>query len=370
MRVLHVQKTAGVSGSERHLLSLLPALAARGIEVKMCILATGDAARFQRRMTEVGVETSMVNAGRHFNPALVPLLWREARRFRADVVHTHLVHADLWGIPAARLARARAVSSVHDVANFYRGGAVGAAARLVGRLVHRRIAISQHVADYLQEVGIASPAQTRVIHYGIDTAGWEAAAAQATHMRARLGFTPDDVVFGIASRLVPGKGHATAIDALSIVDDPRVRCVIAGDGPLREELTRQAEPLIASGRLRFLGFVDAIAEVMAVCDALLFPTTSDFSEGFGLAALEAMATGRPVIASDTGPLPEVIDSASGILVREADAGALAAAITELAADGGRRRELGRQALLRAKSEFSLDRMVNQTIEVYERVLTR
>ena len=113
VRVFHVQKVSAVGGSERHLLSLLPALAEAGVETHMCVPATGRAADFIDAMSELGVPHSTVRPGPDVNPLMVGALRREIRAYRPDLVHTHLVHADLHGQLAARLARVPGVSSVH-----------------------------------------------------------------------------------------------------------------------------------------------------------------------------------------------------------------------------------------------------------------
>src|SRR5438067_1610102 len=92
VRILHVQKASGVSGSERHLLSLLPALDAAGAHVRMCVLTTADGDHFVEHLRVAGVDTVSLRAGRDVNPRLVPALWRVVRGYRPDIVHTHLVH--------------------------------------------------------------------------------------------------------------------------------------------------------------------------------------------------------------------------------------------------------------------------------------
>src|SRR5260370_21401328 len=113
MRVLHVAKANGIGGSERHLFTLLPGLASRGIDVGMCVLAEGAAQRFVEPLQSLGVPVVSRRAGPNENPLLVPVIARQIRRFRPDLVHTHLLHADLYGLPAARRLGIPAVRSVH-----------------------------------------------------------------------------------------------------------------------------------------------------------------------------------------------------------------------------------------------------------------
>lgn len=373
VRVLHIQKATGVAGSERHLLSLLPGLAARGVEVRMCVLTAGEASRFVDALRAEGVDVVTVAAGPDVNPLLWPRLARQMRAFRADLVHTHLVHADLWGLTAAKIARVPAVSTTHDVAPFYRARVMGFAGRVAARGAAHRIAISHHVAAYLTELQLADPNELSVVHYGIDAGAWPMSADEVAEARTGYGLGPNDVAIGVASRLVPGKGHATliaAVDRLVAGGRHDVRLLVAGDGPLMADLARRADKLSQAGAVRFLGFVRDIRLFMNACDVMTFPTGAGVGEGFGLAALEAMATGRPVIASRLGPLPEVVDATSGLLVVPDSVDELAHAIASLADDANLRRSLGAGAARRAREAFGLDRMIDETVAVYRRVLDR
>ena len=144
-------------------------------------------------------------------------------------------------------------------------------------------------------------------------------------------------------------------------------CRLGGDGPERAVLERLVEQHCAPGTVTFLGFVADIGPFMHACDALAFPTKPELSEGFGLAALEAMAAGRPVVASAVGSLPEVVDETTGRLVPPSSVDALASAILELARDRALCERLGVNGAARARTEFPLEKMVRSTIEVYDEV---
>lgn len=371
VRVLHIQKVKGIGGSERHLLTLLPALAEWGVDVRMCVLAEGDADAFLTELAGVDVHASVVPAGRDVNPMLVPSLYREVRSFRPHVVHTHLVHADVYGLAAARLAGTPAVSSVHGTPAFYAERRYQMLGRLTGRWAARRIAISRSVADFIERHELGEPERIRHIYYGISTEGWRFTSEERALLRTREGFAEDDVVVGIAARLIPGKGHPQLIDAFdtAAATHPRLRLLIAGDGPDRAELERRAAHASHADRIRFLGYVPNVRGFMNVCDVTVFPTTPALGEGFGLAALEAMAAGRPVVATAVGSLPEVVvDGETGIVVPPGRPAALAEALTALADDAELRARMGALGALRAESMFSTEVMVDATIAVYDELL--
>jgi glycosyltransferase involved in cell wall biosynthesis len=146
-----------------------------------------------------------------------------------------------------------------------------------------------------------------------------------------------------------------------------LRVYVAGDGPLLDEVKRQARRL-PEAAVRFLGFVPDVAWLFAACDAVVFPTSPELGEGFGLAALEAMAVGRPVIATAVTSLPElVIQGETGLLVDPSDPADLARALAGVAADPKRRVDMGRAGQRRAQACFSLDAMVERTLAVYGEV---
>lgn len=367
MKVLHVQKVGGIGGSERHLLSLLPALAAAGAEVRMLVAASGDSDRFTDRLRSLGVPCSIVRAGPDVNPHLLGALTREIHAARPTLIHTHLVHADLHGQLAARLSGVPGISSVHGTPSFYLREPYRTARRIAGRWASRTIAISEHVREFVERLGLAPASGVRTVHYGIDASAWPPSDEARAAARTELGLAGGDVAVGVASRLISGKGHVDLLEACARAspEAPRLRLLVAGDGPLRRTLQRRSSELGLDGRVRFLGFVGDIRALMGACDVLAFPTEPQLGEGFGLAALEAMATGRPVIATRVGSLPEVVsDEATGLLVEPRSVEGLATALGRLAADEGLRVRMGEQGRIRARAEFSLERMVERTLSVY------
>ena len=370
MRVLHLTKATGISGSERHLLSLLPGLRARGIEPYLVVLAASGAASFLRALDAEKIEVRAMPAGRDANPLLVSRLRRCFRDVAPDVVHTHLIHADVHGQLAARLARMPGVSTIHSTHRFYRRPPFRTAARMAAGLAGRTIAISQHVAQTAGNAGIARADQIRVIPYGVDLSRWP--PTQRHVARARLGLgSQNEMLVGVASRLIPGKGHDVLIRAAAeaLRQGARLRLLIAGNGPTRPQCEALAHSERIASQISFLGFLDDIGSFFAACDVVAFPSQPDFGEGFGLAALEAMAAGLPVVATRVASLPEIVtEGETGVLTEPGDVIGLADTLTKFAKSPELRSRLGASGRRRAEQHFSLKAMVDGTIEVYDEVL--
>jgi glycosyltransferase involved in cell wall biosynthesis len=177
MKILHVQKVAGIGGSERHLLDLLPSLAARGVAVRMAVLAAGEAGRFLAAARARGVEVAVLPAGPDLNPLVVARLAREIRRFRPDLVHTHLIHADLHGAVAAALAGVPTVASFHGTHRFFDRRPIQLAERRALRRARRVIAISRWIREFLLSRGLARSDQVDVVYYGTRAGGAPPACA-------------------------------------------------------------------------------------------------------------------------------------------------------------------------------------------------
>jgi glycosyltransferase involved in cell wall biosynthesis len=371
--VLHIQKTVGLAGSERHLLQLLPALAQRGVRVRMCVLAAGSSHQLVAAMQEQGVEVSSIPAGPDLNPILLARLAREIRRQHTDLVHTHLIHADLHGQLTARALRVPGVSSIHGTHGFYEKEPFRSAARLAGHLARRTIAISDYAGEFVKRVAIAPSERIRVIHYGIDSENWDITPNERREYRQALGLRSGEIAIGIASRLVPDKGHDVAINAFASLLQriPTAHLLIAGAGPLQPELEALARRVLPPDQVRFLGYVADMRGFFGACDMVLFPSLPSFGEGFGLAALEAMAAGVPVLASNAGPLAEVVsDGVSGLVLPPGEPVAWAEAMVDLATNPARRHQLGEQARTHAQQRFSVEEMADRTVGVYQEVLGR
>jgi glycosyltransferase involved in cell wall biosynthesis len=349
--VLNVQKVSGISGSEAHLLSVLPLLRARGWDARMLVLHEREpgAREFAEAMRARDVPTETWRMRFDLDPT-VPA--RLARR-RPGILHTHLVHADVLGLPAGALARVPVrVSTKHGFNEFRGNRAVAAADRAAGRFAHRQIAISHGLARYLAATEGFSERDFTVVHYGIE-AGPEPPRPPASTRLCAVG------------RLIPIKGFDLLLRAFgdARAELPELTLEIAGTGPLEAEL-RAAAPQ----GVTFLGRVAPVHEVYERNAIVVVPSRG---EGFGMVALEAAERGRAAIVSDVGGLPEIVaDGESGTVVPAEDVAALARAIVVLARDDELVRQYGHAARRRALDSFSAGAAADGVEAVYRDLLRR
>jgi len=360
-RVVHVHRIGGIGGSERHLLTLLPALAGLGIEASFVGLdfGGGRADPFYAELGAAGIPFERVPCPRDVHPLLPRALAAAVGRRQADIVHTHLVHADVYG---ALVRRARLVSTKHNPDPF-RAGPFRLVERAITRRAARVIAISDAVRRFaVEEVGLPD-ATVEVVHYGLDELprAWGPNPALPVPDGAR--------VLLAVGRLADQKGIDTAVRALAPVRTahPDAVLVVLGEGPERVRLERLASDLGVSDGVYLPGRVGDVAAFYRRAELLVHPARW---EGFGLALLEAMLAAKPVVACRAGSAPELIDEGrTGFLVETDDWEALARSVIRLLGDAGLAAAFGAAGRERARAEFSVERMAARTAGVYERVLS-
>lgn len=369
MKVVHLFKdyfppTPG--GVEQHMALLCGGLA-RTVDVTVLVPS-----RSLGRREEVVDGVHVIRTpelGRFFAAPLCPRMPAELRWLAPDIVHHHFPNpmGDVAYLLGGR--RAGLVVSYHaDVIRQRR------LLPLYGPLMHRLLARADRVIASAAENVAASPilsrwrARVSVIPYGVDLAAFELREGEAEEARRRRAVFGRPVVLFVGV-LRPYKGLDVLLEAVARV--PGVQLVIAGRGPERLRLAARAARLGLTNRVTFLGYVpDSERRILLhAADVFVLPSI-DAREAFGIAQLEAMACGLPVIATDlpTGVRSVNPHGVGGLLVPPQNPDALAAGIARLLSDARLRRTLGQAARQRAQLEFSAERMIRRTLQVYEEVL--
>ena len=362
MKVLHLIKVQGIGGAEQHLLQLLPALRERDIDARVLSLDAGvDAERFHRALDDRGVPWRRVATGLDISPRLAGAVVKATRAERPDLLHTHMVHGDIYGSLAANVLRVPFVSSRHND-DRYLLGPFRYVDRAFMKRVRRLIAISDSVREFLVRAGL--PGEKLVtIHYGLD----ELPAAPSEVTPDQAGIPAGSPLVLAIGRLIEQKDHATLLRAFARVrqDHPSARLAILGWGALEAQTRALAAELGLADVVLLPGRVEPRAWLER---ADVFAHTSRW-EGFGIVLLEAMLAGLPVVATRVSAVPEIVaDGQTGVLVEVGDSAAVAAALTGLLNDPTRRDALGKAGLARARAEFSVARMTRRTIDVYRDAL--
>ena len=362
MKVVHLMKVTGVAGAEQHLLNLLPALRARGVDARFVGLdvENTDADRLYAGLEQAGVPFEHVRCTLDVNPRMARDVVRVVRRNRPDLLHTHLVHADIYGATAARLSGVPFVSTRHND-DRYQLGPFRYVDRTFASGARRLIAISDAVRRFLVAAGLPA-AKFETIHYGLDE--MPSLPSELTPEQAGV---PASVPLALAiGRLIPQKDHETLLRAFADVraKQPDAMLAILGDGPLAADTHALVRELGLDGAVVLPGRLET-RDWLERAD--VFVHTSRW-EGFGIVLLEAMLAGLPIVATRVSAVPEiVVNEETGSLVAPGDARALAHALNSLLADPARAKAFGAAGLKRAELDFSVGRMTEATLGVYGRL---
>jgi glycosyltransferase involved in cell wall biosynthesis len=302
------------------------------------------------------------------DPIAVLTLARRIADARADVVHCHTGHAHTLGVLASRLAgRPKPVVVVSRRVDFsiYRHSFLGLNGIKYRAGVSRIVCVSDAVRDVLVNDGIL-PEKLRVVRSAVDPS--RVRDAPRVDVRARLGLPVESKVVLAVGALVDHKGHRFLVEALPalVAAVPDAHVVVAGEGELRPALEELARALWVDKRLHLAGQVDDLPGWFPDADVLAMPSVE---EGLGTSVLDAMSVGVPVVASRAGGLPEMVrDGVEGWLVPARDPAALAQALARVLSDPAERARLSAAARRRVDEAFHVDRMVDETIAVYEDAL--
>ena len=374
MRVLHVHRVTALGGTESHLLDLLENMRGLGIDAQLALLTRRDRPlpEYQSRLRERNIPYHAFTQFGHINPHVLWWLYRLIRRQRPQIVHTHLIDADLYGMLAARAAGVPVkIISRHAMNAFRRREPIRTMNRQLWRIADGGIAISHAVAEFLEQIERTAPRKINVIHYGLDREALpcETRTVLRHKLCSHLNIERDRPIVVMACRLIAVKGVSYALQAFAGVLEqlPQAYLVIAGDGVLRAQLEDEARKLIPGDNYRFLGWRDDVSQLLAACDLFMGPS---LSEGLGLVYLEAMSQERPVVATDVSAINEVVvDGETGILVPPRDVPSLRNALLTLLHDPQLAGQMGVNGRRRLEGHFQIRRMVDQTVSLYEELLS-
>lgn len=360
LRIAHVDAESGFSGGEAQVFLLMRGLRERG-HANVLLCPPGSEAA--RRARQLGIEHRCVSMRNDLDLPGFCGLRGELARARPDLVHLHTGRATWLGGLAAHSLGLPALST----RRMDRRVKSGWRTRLVyRRLVQRVVAISPAVQASLAAAGVDAR-RTRLIRSAVDPRALESRVPRE-FTRGAEGAGADELVILCAAALVRRKGVDVLIDALARLarDGLQPWLWIAGDGPEFAALDAQARRLEVRERVRLLKRRVDIPELLAACDVFALPSRQ---EGLGVAALEALAARRPVVATRVGGLSEaVVHERCGLIVEPEDEGALAAALARLCGDAELRARLGANGPARLAEGFLAEQMVAAYDALYAEIL--
>jgi sugar transferase (PEP-CTERM/EpsH1 system associated) len=383
--VAHIIYALGTGGLENGLVNIINRSPLGRYRHAIICLTTAEA--FAGRLTVPDVEVIELHKRPGHDPGMYLRLWRTLRRLRPAIVHTRNLAALETQVLGLLLIGCKRVHGEHgrDMSDLDGSNRKYQwLRRLLSPLIHRFIAVSQDLAQWLvSNVGIAPGKVTR-IYNGVDHSrflprfGTDSDSA-TLRLRTSLPGMPaaflthaSSRVVGTVGRLAAVKDQQTLIRALAHIfrESPQqrqtLRCILVGDGPERAALTATIEQCALEDSVWLAGDRDDIPELLACMDVFVLPS---LGEGISNTVLEAMATGLPVIATRVGGNPELIqDGITGLLVPVADVPALGAAIVALVDDPARCDQMGRAAVQRLTTDFEWERAVSSYLKVYDELL--
>lgn len=362
MKILLLSTSMGMGGADQQILMLAQAMRARGHEIR--IIALAPLGPMGREAQQAGIPTESLELRR--NLGIVPRLFRLRRRildWRPDVVHSHMVHANLIARALRPVTPMPAlVSTIHSSND---GGRLRMAAyRLTNSLVDRCTIISQLAAKRYVAIGAVPAARLEVVPNTVDTQRFRRLPHARTAIRRELGLG-EEFVWLAVGRFEEAKDYPTMIAAFArLAPERRDTCLLlVGTGSLQPEVERLVRDAGLADRVRFLGVRRDVPELMSAADGYVL---SSAWEGMPVVLLEAAATELPVVATRVGGIPEVVeDGVSGVLVPPGDPAALAGAVHRVEGlSPEARAAMGRHGRARVEREYGVVGVMDRWERIY------
>lgn len=357
---LHIDTARTWRGGQNQVLLTVLGMRALGHRAMLVAHPAGEL----RQRAQEGLELIPLTPKTEMDLSAAWRLSRLIKQLGPDVVHAHDPH----GVAMAALALSMSTQLAKPPLVAARRVDFHLKGNALSRWKYRQVDCFVCASDAVRRMLVADgvPAARAVtVHEGIDLGHVEAAPPADLH--ADLWLPHGSPIVGNVAALVPHKGQRHLIEAAAIVVKrvPDARFVIAGEGELRPALERQIKEHRLEKHVFLAGFRPDILSVHKGFDIFVM---SSVTEGLGTSLLDAMACGKPIVATTAGGMPEVVDDATtGLLVPPRDHQSMAEAIVKLLTNPERRARMGAAGLARVRSKFSAERMVQDTLDVYRRV---
>jgi len=356
LTILHVDPEKSWGGGQQQLVDLCRYLAQQGHRQLVACRPDGQ---LRPVLDELGIAVQPLVIRNDIDLVAAWHLRGVLQRYAFDIVHFHTARAHALAPFLPRRGSRFVATRLMDYPPHFRPRVQ----LLYNWSVDGVIAISEAIANVLVQAGVDAR-RLRVIHLGIDCDRFARSVGHREAARQGWAVRPDEIVLFTAAVLEPRKGHHVLLAAFAelVAAGLPLRWVICGDGTLRAQLEQDVRRRGVGDKVVFCGFSAAVERLLPGADVFVLPS---LHEGLGIAAIEAMAVGLPVVASRVGGLPEIVTHGeTGLLVPAGDAAALAAAIREVIADPDRARSMARRGRTRAFARFTTTQMATAVERFY------
>jgi glycosyltransferase involved in cell wall biosynthesis len=366
-RILHVVEDLKVGGLERVIETIVISLDRQKYDTEVWCLARGGA--IAEELLQYGTTVKILGLTSYHHPSRVCELSRMLKAGGFDVVHTHGYYASTFARLALLLAQGPAIIHHIHTTDIHFKPRHRKIEALLSLLTDRVICVSSAVREFAVETLRVAPQKTRVV-YNTAFANPGCGGTRESARRGLLhGVSEEDfVVLSIAS-LTLNKGHDILLLAMRdlVARHGNTRCVLIGDGPHRRSLESRIDQLGLRSHVFLAGLQMDVMPYLQMADAAALATIN--REGLSVALIEAAAAGLPLLGSDLGGIPEVIEhGVNGFLFTPGDANALAGAIERLIEDPALRERMGRQSREKFETRFSRQIMISRIEQIYDELL--
>jgi len=368
VRILFVVNGFAVGGGELKLLELISQLKQRYPQkYRIVVASVGQSGPLEENFRKVADRTEIYIKRHAYDVMQIFGLIRLIREEKIQLIQTTLFYADILGTMAGVLTGVRNIISWEVYTEQYSLKQKWAY-RLASKGFFSIITVSNATRRKMIHQYHLPEAKVRTIHYGIDVKKFQ--SRNPREIRKELGIPQNTIVFGTIARLTEQKGHRYLIQAIPtlIRHFPRVLFLFIGDGPLRASLIQLAQDLEVLPYIQFLGFRSDVDALLSAMDVFVLPS---LYEGFPNAVLEAMACGKPVVATGVDGTPEaVLHGKTGLLVPPKNPEALAKALIQMAQNPSLRKQMGENSKRRIQEYFLLEHQINAFDQLYQEFVNR
>jgi len=372
IRVLHLTTDSKIAGAERLLLGIAKNYNKEEFAVYFCSLKSRGELHIQ--LEKLGQKAFSLNCSNMWGlPLAIFKLAFLLRKYKIDILHTHLYHASILGQFVVKFNKPIiGIITRHysDLFYIYGNSFQRALDRYASTAAKHIIAISKGVKNVLVGLDRIDPEKITVIYNGIDVTEFDRAAAGTSVLQKSPKDPERKKIIGAVGSLHPRKGHRYLIEAADILCQRRqdLRFVIIGDGALKQELESLRSAFDLEDKVEFIGYRQDIPNLLLGIDIMV---QSSIEEGFGLSIIEAMAMNKPVIGTNVGGVPEIIEQGrTGYLIQSKNPVELAEKIDLLLNNDKYREEMGREARKSVEGKFKLIDMINKYETLYKEILNK